>query len=121
METKRTTTQLERPSDPETRRSILDAVSSFDVTTSSAWDDLDQLSNRTMFEGLEANPDGVFIESPGSFRAVANVYVTLNYGDNRDSTSMSDSYPVEVQGKIDPQSHEVSIDDLKIDTSSFYE
>jgi hypothetical protein len=113
-------TDLRRIEDPELLQSIMAAVAEYDLSSSPDWSDLDQLSNHTEFESLEANPDGIFEGPPGSFQVVGNVYVTLNYGDKRDSSSMSDSYPVQLTGTYNPQTKAVSIDDVSIDTSSFY-
>jgi hypothetical protein len=111
---------LKRIEDSELLQSILRAIDEYDLSSSPDWGDLDQLSNRTEFESLEANPDGIFEGPPGSFQAVGNVYVTLNYGDKHDSSSMSDSYPVQLTGTFDPKTKAVSIDHVSIDTSSFY-
>jgi hypothetical protein len=107
--------------DSEVLHSIMTAVSMYDLASSDGWDDLDKLSAHTELESLEANPDGIFEGPPGSFQAIGNVYVTLNYGDKRDSTSMSDSYPVQLTGKIDKAKKVASIESVKVDTSSFYE
>jgi len=96
------------------------AIAEYDLSSSADWDNLDQLSNHTEFESLEANPDGIFEEAPGAFQAIGNVYVTLNYGDKRDSSAMSDSYPVQLTGTFDPKTKSVSIEHVTVDTSSFY-
>jgi hypothetical protein len=111
---------LKRIRDSELLQSIMKAVAEYDLASSPDWGDLDQLSNHTEFESLEANPDGIFEGPPGSFQIVGNVYVTLNYGDKRDNSSMSDSYPVQLTGKYNPKTKTVSIDHVSIDTSSFY-
>jgi|SRR6266705_3465980 len=112
--------RLKRVDDSELLQSIMKAVAEYDLASSPDWDNLDQLSKHTEFESLEANPDGIFEGPPGSFQVVGNVYVTLNYGDKGDSSSMSDSYPVQLTGKYNPQTKTVSIDHVSIDTSSFY-
>jgi hypothetical protein len=112
--------ELKRIRDSELLRSIMTAVEGYDLASSSDWTGLDQLSSHTEFEALEANPDGIFQGPDGSFQAVGNVYVTLNYGDRRDSSSMSDSYPVQLTGKFDAATKAVSIDHVLVDTSSFY-
>jgi hypothetical protein len=111
---------LKRIEDPELLQAIMAAVAGYDLSSSPDWQNLDELSNHTEFESLEANPDGIFEGSPGTFQVVGNVYVTLNYGDKRDSSSMSDSYPVQLTGTFDPKTRDVSINSVSIDTSSFY-
>jgi predicted pPIWI-associating nuclease len=111
---------LKRINDSELLQSILKAVDEYDLSSSPDWSDLDQLSNHTEFESLEANPDGIFEGPPGSFQAVGKVYVTLNYGDKHDTSSISDSYPVQLAGTFNRQTRAVSIDHVAIDTSSFY-
>jgi Predicted pPIWI-associating nuclease len=111
---------LRRIDDSEILQSIMVAVSDFDLASSNYWDALDQLSSHTEFEALEANPAGIFEGPPGMFQAIGTVYVTLNYGDKRDSASMSDSYPVQLSGKFDRTTKLASIESVKVDTSSFY-
>lgn len=106
--------------DGEKRTAIMDAISSYDVHESASWDALDQLSSHTDFEEIDAVPDGIFEISKNDFKAIATVYVTLRYGDRNDQTSMSDSYPVHVEGTYDAEAGTASITKLFIDTSSFY-
>jgi hypothetical protein len=90
------------------------------VTESEGWDRLDELSSRTELESVEANPDGIFESPDMTFQAIGNVYVTLNYGGKRDSTSMADSYPFHVFGRFDADGN-ASVERIEVDTSSFYE
>jgi hypothetical protein len=99
---------------------IMEAVENYDLASSPEWGDLDALSNHTELETIEVNPDGIFEGPPGSFQAVGSVYVILNYGGKRDSSSMSDSYPVLVTGKLDRAAKTVSVETVAVDTSSFY-
>jgi hypothetical protein len=113
-------TDLKRIEDAELLSSIMAAAEKYDLSSSPDWNDLDQLSNRTEFEALEVNPDGIFEGPSGSFQAVGNVYVRLNYGGKHESSSMSDSYPVQLTGTFDPKTKSVSIGHVSVDTSSFY-
>jgi hypothetical protein len=115
-----TATGLKRIEDIDLLRSIMAAVEKFDLSSSPDWGELDQLSNHTEIEAFEAGPDGIFEGPDGSFQAIGNVYVTLNYGDKRDGSSMSDSYPVQLAGRFNPKTKAVSIDHVSVDTSSFY-
>lgn len=115
-----TSQTLRRIDDPGILRSIMVAVSNYDLASTDSWSVLDELSNHTELKSLEANPDGIFEGPPGGFQAIGNVYVTLNYGGKRDSASISDSFPVRMSGKIDRAKKVVSIDRVEVDTSSFY-
>jgi hypothetical protein len=111
---------LERIKDTEKLEAVTTAIEQYDLTSSPAWEDLDELSSHTAFESLEANPDGIFEGPPGQFQAVGNVYVTLNYGGKGDGSSMSDSYPVQFKGTINQKTNTATVDDVTVDTSSFY-
>lgn len=112
---------LKKIEDPELLQSIMTAVDNYDLASSSDWEKLDQLSSHTEFESLEANPDGIFEGPAGSFQAIGNVYVTLNYGDKRDSAAMSDSYPVRLKGRFMKDKKKILIEHVLVDTSSFFE
>lgn len=103
---------------------IWDAVSALtadEVMVGEAADALNELSSGTIFEGIEANPEGVFrVRDTNKFEAACTVYVELNYGGSRDGVSISDSYPATVYGAIS-DSDEVEISDILVDTSSFFE
>lgn len=102
------------------RSAIIKSIAEIDVAHSHIWDELDQLSTHTEFEEIDAVPEGIFEIEGGDFEAVATVYITLNYGDRRDRSSMSDSYPAHVRGTYDENTKEASVIDLSVDTSSFY-
>ncbi|KPF91277.1 hypothetical protein IP81_13190 [Novosphingobium sp. AAP83] len=90
-----------------------------DYPVLNAWDDLDALSSRTIFEGIEAIPGGIVFDEDGHFEVAATIYVTLNYGGSRDEVSMSDSYPAMIYGKVDDLLN-VDISECSFDTHSFY-
>lgn len=98
---------------------VIDAVSAVEVTEFSAWKDLDSLSTHTSVEEIEAVPEGIFEDGENGFAAVATVYVDLNYGDKADGVSSSDSFPVQVQGHFASDGKAI-VDDVSVDTSSFY-
>ena len=111
---------LKKIEDSEVLQSIMMAANKYDLQSSPDWGELDQLSSRTEFEALEANPDGIFEGPTGSFHAIGDVYVTLRYGDKKDNSSMSDSYPVQIDGTFDRTEGTVAIERVSVDTSSFY-
>ena len=99
----------------------IEALSADDVFVNDAVNALDQLSTRTMFEGIEANPDGVFTRDEGaSFSAACTIYVSLNYGGSRDGVSMSDSFPATVSGHFEDDGS-IDIDNVSVDTTSFFD
>lgn len=104
----------------ELREAIIAAIEGYDLTESEAWSQLDELSSHTKVEGVEPNPDGIFQKGENNFEVVGTVYVTLNYGSIRDRASMSDSYPIQIRGKLE-EGNEIKIDSVEVDTSSFYE
>jgi hypothetical protein len=102
---------------------IIEAISNLtnvEVFSGAAGDDLGELSSQTVFDGIEANPEGVFQSKDGKrFEATATVYVTLNYGGKSEAVSMPDSYPALVTGEILPGG-KIQVENVDVDTSSFY-
>lgn len=91
-----------------------------DAVMSDAINDLNELSSATLFEGVDASPDGVFrVSGTKRFEATATIYVTLQYGGSKDGSAMSDAYPATVTGHFDR--NDVVIDHVSVDTRSFYE
>lgn len=84
-----------------------------------AWQDLLDLSSRTIFEAIDGDPASVVIDANGNFEAIASVYVTLVYGSAEDEETMSDEYVATIGGIVRPQGAEITR--AKIDTSPFYE
>jgi|EndMetStandDraft_4_1072995.scaffolds.fasta_scaffold243184_2 hypothetical protein len=107
--------------EPQLEENIVEKVASIgveDLDRFGAWHALEELSSKTVFDGLEANPDGIFRVGKDSFEVVGIVYVTLEYGGKRDASVMSDSYPAKVTGKIGK--NKIEIDSISVDVSSFY-
>lgn len=97
---------------------IAEAVANVaDLTPYSAWNELDALSAHTEVEAVEPLESQIFLEG-NRFAGNCVVYVQLNYGDRGDSASLSDSYPGKFRGHMDDGF--VMIDDIEVDTSSFY-
>ena len=101
---------------------ILEAISAIDhleFMRVSRRDDVMALSSNTIFDALEVNPEAIFRKPDGGFEASGVIYITLNYGGNRDPVSMPDSYPAVVRGTL---SNDIAkITEIEADTSSFYE
>ena len=84
---------------------------------------LDALSTHTYVEGIVIDSLQDFatsLESP-ILSGDATAEIELNYGNARESTPMPDSYPVKFHVKIDPETFGVSVKEISVDTSSFYE
>ena len=111
-----------KPVDDGTKRdAIINAIANYDVSESSDWIKLDKLSTHTNFEEIDAVPEGIFESTPTDFEAIATVFVTLTYGTRKEQTSMSDSYPAYVKGTYDEATSAASINEVSVDTSSFYD
>lgn len=84
---------------------------------------LDALSTHTYVEGIVIDSLQDFdtsLESP-LLSGDATAEIELNYGNERESTPMPDSYPVEFRVEIDPETFGISVESISVDTSSFYE
>jgi hypothetical protein len=95
-----------------------------DLTEYSAWDKLDALSSNTEIEAVEVLENQVFIED-NDFAGNCVVYVQLNYGQGRDMTGMTANFPGRFRGHFedfdDDNNNVIIVDDIEVDTSSFYE
>jgi len=111
--------ELNKFENPERKAEVIKAVGQYDFASDPNWSELDGLSERTEFDGLEAVPEGTFESGDGKFQVVATVYVKLNYGDGDDSLSSSESFPAYVNGHFDQET--AKIDSVDVDTSSFFE
>ena len=116
--------QVEAPLTPvdnqQLRDAIIDAISSYPLSETEAWVDLDELSSHTEVGAIEANNEGIFTTGNNKFEATATVYVTLNYGDKKDSFSTTDSFPAHVVGTV-KDGNRISIENFSVDTSSFFD
>jgi hypothetical protein len=95
----------------------INALSLSDLQAMGAWSELDDLSFNTTFEGIDTNLDSVVIRSDGSFEAIADVYVSLHWDNDR--VSLGDAYPATIRGQIDTEN--VTLGSVEIDTGSFFE
>ena len=75
---------------------VMDAVSAIDLTKTDAWDGLKTLATSVRVDGIEAVPEGIFKTDRNGFAAVATVYISLDYGDEGEPPSISDSFPAEI-------------------------
>ena len=99
---------------------IANQLQDLDLTSLAIWDDLDVLSTHTHVDDIEVPAEGVVIRLDGTFSAVLNVYLSLQYGkDDQEGFTTSDSFLARVTGRV--EEGRVIVDDSTVDTSSFYE
>lgn len=110
----------------ETQRSkpdalaIAEAVENSNVTDFEAWNALDALSTHTEFDGVDVAEESLRWDDK-KFVADVTVFIGLHYGKgDDDGISTSDSFPGEISGHMDNDGN-VVIDELTVDTSTFYE
>lgn len=105
---------------PKLARDIAASVGTIELSTTSAWSALDALSHQTQIEGIEAFEDDIIFDpKEKTFRGHLTVYVTLNYGSGADRDEVSEGFPGTFQGRIkDGKPH---VENVEVDTSSFYE
>lgn len=108
--------------DPEQVDRIAAAVDAAqdDLASYSAWDDLDALSANTVVDHIDLMRDGIFKEG-NSFTGICTFYVDLNYGQGEDAVTLPEAFPGKVHGHIDDDDEAVIIDDMTVDTTSFYQ
>ena len=106
--------------DGRKRDAIIEAIARYDLSESSDWIKLDELSTHTDFEEVDAVPEGIFESTSTDFEVIATVFVTLNYGSRKERSSMSDAFPAYIKGQYNQSTFAVSIDEVSVDTSSFY-
>ena len=101
-------------------RDIIDAFDKVDISECQAWGDLDALSTHTEFNGLEVNPETVEWLDGKRFKVSVMIHVGPQYGkDAEEGLSTTDGYPGQLVEHL--QGDKVVVDDVSVDTSSFYE
>lgn len=89
----------------------------------SLFPELSEISKQTTIEDIDIDEGSLEVRLDTNGRlhvdGVVNVYVTLNYGDSRDSTSFSDSYPGHFSALI--SGPEIKFESTSVDTSSFFQ
>lgn len=97
----------------------INALQEHDLSNLGVWQELADLSSRTAFEAIDADPSSVVVDGDGKFEALASVYVTLVYGPTSEEETLSDEYLATFQGVATEAG--IKIDSASIDVSSFYE
>jgi hypothetical protein len=85
--------------------------------------ELDEISKQTVVDDIDIDEGSLQVseEKNGTFRVdgVVNVYVTLNYGDKKDTVEFNDSYPGHFTALV--AGSEIKFENTSVDTSSFFE
>ena len=94
------------------------AVKDYDLPAKPDWRPLAELSNKTVFEGIEVFGDASIVEGTNLI-APANVYVRLTY--DLDDSQFADSYPARVFFSVESgEDKKIRINKIEVDTSTFY-
>lgn len=107
--------------DPNLVARIAEAVDSAQqhLADFSAKEKLDQLSPDTVVDHIDLMHDGIFKEG-SQFAGICTFYVELNAGQGDEAISLPEAFPGKVEGHIDANDN-VVIDEMTVDTSSFFE
>ena len=110
---------------PQIGDALNEMLKSEDISHTAAWQDLQGLSSDTQIDAIYAIPESAVYQG-SRFVAPAIISVTLNYGSKNNHTSMTDSFPAEIKfrlvNKKDAKiNHEIAIEEITVDTRSFYE
>jgi hypothetical protein len=88
------------------------AVKAYNLPSKPEWQKVEQLSNRTVFEGIEVFGDSAVSEG-GRLVAPATVYITLTY--TLDDTTFNESYPARVFFTLDGEQIEIANIEVQTD------
>jgi len=106
---------------PELPDKLSRAVKEYKLVERPDWQPLEELSNQTLFEGIEVYGDAAVIEGDALI-APATIYVRLTYDPNSDDVvSFEDSYPARVFFSSDSKEKRVTVNKIHVDTTSFFQ
>ena len=85
-------------------------------------DELDALSGQTIVDNIHIEELQEFDTSTMTpiLTGSGVAEIELNYGHGEDQMSAPDSYPLTFEVAIDPNTFDVSVNSVNVDTSSFY-
>lgn len=95
-------------------------VKSLDLQPYEAWADLDLLSGRTIVEGIRLDTSSGVQVSDNTYIVPGTVFVELNYGNNDDAVTSHGAYPIQIGFSLE-EDNDIHIEDIEVDTRSFYE
>jgi Predicted pPIWI-associating nuclease len=99
---------------------LADAVRDYQLTETSDWQELAELSNNTIFDGMEAYGDSAIVED-GSNIAPGRVHVKLSFIDADDENlEFTESFPARIFFDVNVEQKSVEIQKVEIDTSGLF-
>jgi hypothetical protein len=98
-------------------RAVAAAVRDIEVSETEAWDHLNALSSNTHVDAVEVFVDEIKVRAD-SFEGPINVHCTLQYANDKDGLTLSETFPGRFEGTLSPEGPVVRR--LTVDTSGFY-
>jgi hypothetical protein len=113
--------RVRRAEDSELRSiaKVLAGLSIADLHRTGAWSSLEELSQRTEIELLDADPHSAMMLDDKRFEVAGTAHVSLHYDRGPDAVCFDESFPMVISGEALPDG-DVRIDKIDIDTKSFY-
>jgi hypothetical protein len=99
---------------------LADAARKYQLAETPDWQTLDELSEATMFEGMEAYGESAVVEN-GENIAPGRVHVKLVYNDPEEPLTFHDSFPARLIFDVNKDDKTVEITRVEADTSSFFQ
>jgi Predicted pPIWI-associating nuclease len=96
-----------------------EAARNYQLSETPDWQTLDELSEGTRFEGMEAYGESAVVEN-GENIAPGRVHVELVYDEPGETLTFRDSFPARVIFEVDRSNETVKITRVEADTSSFF-
>jgi Predicted pPIWI-associating nuclease len=99
---------------------LAEAARNYQLAETQDWQALDELSQSTRFEGMEAYGESAVVEN-GENIAPGRVHVELVYNEPEGPLTFHDSFPARVVFVVNRMNETVLITRVEADTSSFFE
>lgn len=98
---------------------LAEAARNYQLEKEPDWHALEELSEATMFEGMEAYGESAIVEN-GKNIAPGRVHVKLVYNEPEETLTFHDSFPARVFFDVNKKNETVEITRVEADTSSFF-
>ena len=99
---------------------LAEAARNYQLAQTPDWRTLDELSEATLFEGMEAYGESAVVEN-GENIAPGRVHVKLVYNEPDETLTIHDSFPARVFFDVNKMKETVEITRVEADTSSLLE
>jgi Predicted pPIWI-associating nuclease len=100
---------------------LAEAAREYQLSETSVWNELAELSNQTTFDGMEAYGDSAIVEN-GNNIAPGRVHVKLSFIDNDDENlEFTESFPARIFFNVNVDKKSVEIEKVEVDTAGFFE